>query len=72
MCSYPPYFCFPTTILLQELGQLEKQNGVLFSESVPWFTLLHKQLAIIQEMQQQEVEGGNEVTFQQQPGLLPG
>lgn len=53
-------------------GPAAKTKG----DALQWISslvqLAAQTLAIIQEMQQEEVERGNEVTFQQQPGLLPG
>lgn len=63
MCSYPPYLCFPTTVLLQELGQLQKQKGVLFSGSVPWFSLLHKHYPSYKKCSRKKWKGGMRSPF---------
>lgn len=49
-----------------------KTKGGAFQWVSSLVQLAAQTLAIIQEMQQEEVERGNEVTFQQQPGLVPG
>lgn len=53
-------------------GPAGKTKGGAFQWVSSLVQLAAQTLAIIQEMQQEEVERGNEVTFQQQPGLVPG
>lgn len=52
------------------VGPAGKTKGDAF-EWISSVVLAAQTLAILQEMQQEEVERGNEVTFQQEPALLP-
>lgn len=53
-------------------GPAGKTKGGAFQWSSSLVQLAAQTLAIIQEMQQEDMERGNEVTFQQQPGWVPG
>lgn len=53
-------------------GPAGKTKGGAFHWVSSLVQLAAQTVAIIQEMQQEEVERGNEVTFHQQLGLVPG